>query len=476
MRIFVCLCLVLGYGILEAKAQESKVLTPFIEYGATVHTGDYTPLWQVSNWQGLGSIDNNTYLRGGVFYVDNWGEWKVDAGLDLVLGTGMTSCVHQAYADFRYKWLGIFAGSKEMTGPLINPVLSSGELTWSGNARPIPQIMIGIPEYLYILPRLAIRGEISYGWFTDARYLKDHAKLDKGFWYTKGIKYHHKEGYIRIGVPDGCWQLDLGMTLDTQFGGKMVSAKGVTDLGNDLKDYFRAFIPGAGDEDAPFNDADYYQGNFLGTEQIRGTYRRKHFSISAYVDNYFEDLSAMGKLNGWDGLWGIEVTFNDFRPIHSLVLEYLQTTNQSGPLHGLHNPGEGPVQKVSGSDNYYNNGLYHGWAHAGMANGNPLLRSPIYNEDGNMTFKYNRVKAMHMGWSGYMAREWDYVAKLSFSRTWGTYPAPTLDILENFSAYAAFRYVPAKLKGWQFCASFGLDMGEIYGDNVGFQMKIHKTF
>ena len=173
---------------------------------------------------------------------------------------------------------------------------------------------------------------------------------------------------------------------------------------------------------------------------------------------------------------GIEVNFNDFRPIHSLVLEYLQTTNQSGPLHGLHNPGEGPVQKVSGSDNYYNNGLYHGWAHAGMANGNPLLRSPIYNEDGNMTFKYNRVKAMHMGWSGYMAREWDYVAKLSFSRTWGTYPAPTLDILENFSAYAAFRYVPAKLKGWQFCASFGLDMGEIYGDNVGFQMKIHKTF
>ena len=128
------------------------------------------------------------------------------------------------------------------------------------------------------------------------------------------------------------------------------------------------------------------------------------------------------------------------------------------------------------ADNYYNNGLYHGWAHAGMANGNPLLRSPIYNEDGNMTFKYNRVKAMHMGWSGYMAREWDYVAKLSFSRTWGTYPAPTLDILENFSAYAAFRYVPAKLKGWQFCASFGLDMGEIYGDNVGFQMKIYKTF
>ncbi len=478
MRIFVALGLLLGSSFLGiAKAQqEEKVLRPFVEYGAAVHTGDYTPLWQVSNRQGLGSLDNNTYLRGGVFYTDQWGKWKVDAGLDVVLAVGMSSCVQQAYADFRYKKLGFFVGSKEMSAPLINPVLSSGELTWSGNSRPIPQVMIGIPDYWYILPRLAIRGEISYGWFTDRRYLEDHARLDRGFWYTKGIKYHHKEGFIRIGVPGGRWQLDLGMTLDTQFGGKMVSSSGETDLGNGLKDYFRAFIPGAGGEDSPYNDAAYFQGNFVGTEQIRGTYRGTDFSISAYLDNYFEDFSAMGKQNGWDGLWGIEMKFNDFRPIHNIVLEYLQTTNQSGPLHGLHEDGEGPVHKVGGMDNYYNNGLYHGWAHAGMANGNPLLRSPLYNEDGNMTFIYNRVKALHVGWSGYVAREWDYVAKLTFNRTWGTYLMPTLDILENFSAYVAFRYVPTRLMGWQFHVSLGADTGEIYGDNLGFQMMIRKTF
>lgn len=466
--------LLLGGG--NAMAQKERKLDPFVEYGATVHTGDNTPLWQMSNLQGLASLDNSTYIRGGVFYHDQWGKWTVSGGLDLVAAAGFNSGIQQAYADFRYKWLGIFAGSKEMTAPLINSRLSSGELTWSGNSKPIPQIMIGIPEYLYLLPRLAIKGEISYGWFTDSNWMEGHTNLAAGGWYTKNIKYHHKEGFVRIGVPGGKWQLDFGMTLDTQFGGQMVTASGVTDLGNSLKDYFRIFIPGAAGEDKPVNDALFYQGNFVGTEQIRGTYRGKEVAVSLYLDNYFEDFSAMGKQNGWDGLWGLELKFKRFRPINNIVLEYLQTTNQSGPLHGLHEPEEGPVHKTGGSDNYYNNGLYPGWAHWGMANGNPLLRSPIYNENGTLSFKYNRVKAVHLGWSGEISDEWEYMAKLTMNRTWGTHGAPTLDILENFSAYAAFQYRPAKLKTWAFHASLGLDTGDIYGDNFGFQLKVRKTF
>lgn len=476
MRIGTCLLAFLLLGGGNAMAQKERKLDPFVEYGATVHTGDNTPLWQMSNLQGLASLDNSTYIRGGVFYHDQWGKWTVNGGLDLVAAAGFNSGIQQAYADFRYKWLGIFAGSKEMTAPLINSRLSSGELTWSGNSKPIPQIMIGIPEYLYLLPRLAIKGEISYGWFTDSNWMEAHTNLAAGGWYTKNIKYHHKEGFVRIGVPGGKWQLDFGMTLDTQFGGQMVTASGVTDLGNSLKDYFRIFIPGSAGEDKPVNDALFYQGNFVGTEQIRGTYRGKEVAVSLYLDNYFEDFSAMGKQNGWDGLWGLELKFKRFRPINNIVLEYLQTTNQSGPLHGLHEPEEGPVHKTGGSDNYYNNGLYPGWAHWGMANGNPLLRSPIYNENGTLSFKYNRVKAVHLGWSGEISDEWEYMAKLTMNRTWGTHGAPTLDILENFSAYAAFQYRPAKLKTWAFHASLGLDTGDIYGDNFGFQLKVRKTF
>lgn len=48
-----------------------------------------------------------------------------------------------------------------------------------------------------------------------------------------------------------------------------------------------------------------------------------------------------------------------------------------------------------------------------MSMGNPLVASPIYNNNGNLAFQYNRVKAIHLGWSGDISNEWTYRAKLS---------------------------------------------------------------
>ena len=74
--------LLVGCSGVYAQGQDSKKLRSFVEFGATVHTGDNTPLWQVSNLQGLGSLDHSTYVRGGVFYKDRWGKWEVEGGID----------------------------------------------------------------------------------------------------------------------------------------------------------------------------------------------------------------------------------------------------------------------------------------------------------------------------------------------------------------------------------------------------------
>ena len=58
MRIIFCLMVFLFIGKNTMLAQQ---LSSFVEYGAALHTGDNTPLWQVSNQQGLTSLDNNTY-------------------------------------------------------------------------------------------------------------------------------------------------------------------------------------------------------------------------------------------------------------------------------------------------------------------------------------------------------------------------------------------------------------------------------
>ena len=60
MRIIFCLMVFLFIGKNTMLAQQ---LSSFVEYGAALHTGDNTPLWQVSNQQGLTSLDNNTYIN-----------------------------------------------------------------------------------------------------------------------------------------------------------------------------------------------------------------------------------------------------------------------------------------------------------------------------------------------------------------------------------------------------------------------------
>lgn len=157
MRIIFCLMVFLFIGKNTMLAQQ---LSSFVEYGTTLHTGDNTPLWQVSNQQGLTSLDNNTYIRGGISYKHQLGKWKFEEALDLVAAAGFSTTsfiVQQAYVDIRYKWFGFFAGSREQNSPLLNQELSSGGMTWSGNARPIPQVQIGIPEYVQLLPRLGLK-------------------------------------------------------------------------------------------------------------------------------------------------------------------------------------------------------------------------------------------------------------------------------------------------------------------------------
>lgn len=100
------------------------------------------------------------------------------------------------------------------------------------------------------------------------------------------------------------------------------------------------------------------------------------------------------------------------------------------------------VEKTGGADDYYNNEWYPGWVHWGMTMANPLIASPIYNKDGDMSFKYNRIRALHLGWSGDISNEWTYLAKLSYNKTWGTPFKPIPNILENFLLLHQFSILP----------------------------------
>ena len=170
----------------------------------------------------------------------------------------------------------------------------------------------------------------------------------------------------------------------------------------------------------------------------------------------------------------MEYKLNKRQVINGIVLEYFQSTNQSGPMHGLANTSG--VGRPCGADNYYNHIYSGGWSHFGMSNGSPFMVSPIYTANGSLAFLYNRGKAIYLACRGDLARDWEYRIKLSFNRTWGIPNIPTGDILENFSAFAEIKYNHHQWKGWPFTSSVACDVGDIYGNSVGFQLKVRRRF
>ena len=162
--------------------------------------------------------------------------------------------------------------------------------------------------------------------------------------------------------------------------------------------------------------------------------------------------------------------------VRDIVVEYLYTKYQSGPVYHDHTPNMS--NHISGRDDYYNHNLYTGWQHWGMVMGNPLYRSPLYNRDGRIEVTNNRFVAWHLGVAGRPLAGLDYRLLATWQRGYGTYnmlfddPETSVSLL----AEATYRFADtSKLAGWAVKASVGMDRGDIYGDNTGAQLTVVKT-
>lgn len=474
----VCLC----FGLLSAPvgAQVAKDLYYSVEAGANMSGGEHTPFWLAANRQGLSSIEkNNGYFRAGLFRPFEEGKrFSYAFGADLAVAYRHTSTfiIQQLYADIRYRCLELSVGSKERTSEFNNPWLSSGGLTFSGNARPIPQVRIGIPEYTVIPGTkgwLALKGHIAYGMFTDDGWQKDFSRPEAK--HTEHVLYHSKDLYVKIGNPQHFpLLLEGGLEMAAQFGGNSMQNGRKTDMPNGLKDFFKVFIPSSGSSDTPIGEQTNIYGNHLGSWNFSLTWLvNRDWTVRPYYEHFFEDHSQMFGQYGWkDCLAGVEITFPKNPVITSFVYEYLGTKDQSGAVYWDHTP-EIPEQ-VSGRDNYYNHGIYTGWQHWGMGIGNPLLVSPIYNEDGTISFKSNRVKGHHVGIMGNPSADWRYRVLLSLTRHWGTYSLPLPEVIRSGNALVEVTYAPHRLKGWDFTASLGIDRGDMLGKSTGGMLTIRK--
>lgn len=386
----------------------------------------------------------------------------------------------ELYLDLKYRSIFLTLGAKELNSKMLNSRLSSGDLTISSNARPVPGIRAGFvdPQNIpFTNGWVQISGEIGYYRQTDNDWIRNHYN-----YYNHAITVNHwlnyKYCYLNTN-PDKAFSFTLGLQASCQFGGEIhYYNKGeltsTIDMSPTLGTFFRTMVPGGGGNVQ--GDQLFVEGNHLGSIDLMGRYRfKKGTELKLYFQNPWEDGSGLGKMNGFDGLYGIEYKSASSKGIVTgAVVEWLEMMNQGGSVIyvpqdwedlGIENQIQTPA---TGGDNYYNNYCYYsGYSNYGMSYGSPLVKSPLYNLDGHLKYTDNRMRAIHAAIEGRPFNNWAYRIMFSYTKSKGTIGVPITTPRENYSGMLECIYNWKNVPGLDIKAQIGFDKGELYGNNFG---------
>lgn len=493
---------VLGETVLITECGPGEVAADDINFhmGIIMNAGnsELAPYYIASNNWGAITQQYSTLLDAGLFHYMtihpdriSWGAglqimggYASSAGYEHYDGNGQFNVrqqhparlwIQQAYVEGKYRSIFAVAGQRCKQSPIVNGRLSSGDLVWSTNSRPPVGMRAGFIDFQdipFTKGWVQIKGEFGYFRQLDDKWLENHYNYYNHF-ITTGTWLHYKSLHFRTN-PNQPVVFTIGAQSACQFGGTAKYYKdGQLDhtvkMDADLKAFWRTFIAGSGGNSA--GDS-FVEGNHLGTWDIA---LEGHLNddklLRAYTQWLWEDGSGIGKMNGFDGLWGLEYRNAVGQPlIEGALIEYIDFTNQSGPIHWTPNdrPGTPISGHSSGADDYYNNYIYNGYQSRGMSIGSPFVKSPLYNLDGYMRYRDNVLRGFHIGLKGYLASDWRYRLLGSYRKAWGTPLLPRVGSVDDFSMALDIQYHPAyKFKGWVLNATVAIDRGKLYGNNWG---------
>lgn len=488
----------------QAQKSEWGKIKYEIQTDIVFSTGENTPFWLISNRHGASSFkNNNANLSAGLFRdFDKKRGFTWAYGIECIGAWNHSSpfYIQQLYADIKYNCWELSIGSKERWAEGKHQTLSGGGLTFSSNARPIPQVRFGINEYTtasWLFNKwLHVKGHFSYGRQTDDNFQRTHmSNAIYGSRYIENVLFHEKSAFIKIGnLAKMPFSVEMGLEMYTQFGGRAWEKRPKGDvviynLPHSYKEYLKAFIPMAGGSESSDMDQSNVNGNVLGSWHLALNYETGNWSIKAYYEHYYEDHSGLlgfdyhynrdGKktlityLPWRDGLFGLEVAFPKNRIINTLVYEFINSRDQSGPI--LHNPCGDMIGQAGGKDWYYTHTYYQSWQHWGMGICNPHTLSPLYNKTPNLTMPYQRLRSHHIGFNGTPSELISYRIMTSWTKHWGSYEDPLPTPLTQLSTMGEACFTPKKWHGWRFIAAIAYDHSKLIGNNFGGMLTIGKS-
>lgn len=449
-----------------------------VEFSGAYANKNFLPYYMVSNRYGVVAPEGSAaYVRGAVDYRFASCSFSFKAGMDCIGSSSSSTAYYkhnyylqQLYAEVAWNKFAVFIGAREDKPFLVNGELSSGNMLWSGNVRPVPQIRVGTADFVGLPGTngwVNFYVDISYGRQRDGDYNQDVCSLmdsekeeKRSFHIVDNAMMHRKNLFIRtkLGAPV---VFTAGLEHIAQFGGTVDGVK----CGAAAKDYLKVLLAKTNNEGNEYSH--------LASIDLRADVNLTKGTLSVYTQLFMDEISKSGSFrqNGTDGLWGLEWNRNDKTFLKNVVLEYLKTTNQGGPVYANEESRYDGKTYHYYACTYYNDQHYGAWSNYGMACGNPLLKSPIYNEDHFPGFTNTLVKAVHLGMKGDISDRLEYRMLFSYRKSWGE-PLYLLPLpVEDTSGLLECKY---KIKGWSFLSSIAFDSGSMYGDNWGIYLSVRK--
>lgn len=407
----------LSYGQI---GQKRDSLASLIEIGMISSDSDFVPFYLINNRWGEVQENQSVFVSGQLFY-----RYKVMNKFELSTGFSFRNNLvssHYIRADYDWLYLDIGRVKNEFGG--LSKSLSSGSLGLGNNARPIPQVSLGIEEYINIpftKGFFKTKGHLGHGWLEEDRYISN-------------ARLHSKSFYLKLDLDNEIgWSAASGLVHFAQYGG--ISPQG-EEQPSSFSDFLRVFagsgIPNPNGTTAGESNG---LGNHLGIVETTVSQRIGEHRLTLNYQKPFEDFGGLQYISLTDYLLGLEWDLPESNTfIDRIYVEYIQTKWQGGP--GLPDPTDLIQSRednfgydFGGRDDNYNNFLYRsGWTYQGQVIGNPLFLT--YQRTLNFLEAYpdygvgianNRFWSVHLGLDGKIGESLSYKGQFTFTRNFGTY-------------------------------------------------------
>ena len=480
------LLLVLSMGIGLVFGQSSRKHVYSMEIGGYYSTNNKIPFWLRSNQFGaIPGVSNTLLFRQNLYSKLDTSKKKFipSYGFDMAIVTGGQAkvVIPEAYYNLKYKNWALLLGRKKQIHGFLDSTLSSGSITWSGNALPIPEIQLGIPEYTRFLSnRIYLKAHFSHGWFGNQTSVKKYY-------------LHQKSLYVRLGKPESKIKLYGGMLHNAQWGGipkykippcdpRYINGK----FPSDLYTYLNILVPVTNPApDSIYADFDLENrfGNHIGQIDMGGEINLEKYKWLIYKQLIFETGQTFSSLTNLDdGLYGVSLQIKEPEAkINRVVVEFLHTTNQgiyrSGFLRLIGFYG----RHYGRNQNFYFNHMQYldGWSYNDLTIGTPLMipNPEIRNEksigDDSKFTNNNRLKVGYFGLQSKI-NSVKLETRFSYGRNFGS-PFNNFGYADQLS-FGIKAQIPAPYWSGTINLGVGIEQGDLIYDNYGFFASFRKVW